>query len=443
MTTRRSIITGALALCATPPLGAIAQSLDATALGLVPDSDEDQAAVLAEALASAREQGRALYLPAGRFRLGVVELPKGSALIGVPGRTRLESASEQATILRAESAPGIRLEGLRFIGANAPAQAAETDGLVAFERCEDFQIVDCDFKKSPVHGLSLWKCAGVVRDSRFRRNTRAGIYASDSAGLTIEGNEISDSGNLGIYVEREEQGDDFTIIRANRIARIGSSAGGDGQNGNGINIFRADGVIVSGNTVSDCAFSAVRLNQTANAVVSANSCLRCAEVAVFVEFGFSGVAVTGNVIDGAAGGITFTNLDEGGRLASCSGNVVRNIADHSETNPDTTPFGISAEAEVTINGNTVENVPGPGIALGWGEFGRDLAATGNVLKDCDIGIAVSVVEGVGPVMVHDNLISGARLALVGTQWDQLSEPDLTAQAAAHEWLSVKGNKRVP
>jgi len=38
----------------------------------------------------------------------------------------------------------------------------------------------------------------------------------------------------------------------------------------------------------------------------------------------------------------------------------------------------------------IENAPFAGIMLGWGRYLRDVAATGNVVRKADIGIAVSV-----------------------------------------------------
>src|SRR5690606_27029986 len=135
---------------------------------------------------------------------------------------------------------------------------------------------------------------------------------------------------------------DPTIISGNRIARIDWRGGGNGQNGNGVNVFRADGVIVAGNHIADCAFTAVRLNGTRNTQVSGNVCLNSGEVAIFSEFAFSGSVIANNIVDGAAGGISITNLDNGGQLAVCSGNIVRNIFPRSRVNPDTSPYGIYA-----------------------------------------------------------------------------------------------------
>ncbi|MDF0752958.1 hypothetical protein NLU14_22285, partial [Marinobacter sp. 71-i] len=85
----------------------------------------------------------------------------------------------------------------------------------------------------------------------------AGIWSVDAGGLAINANAVSDCANGGILVHRRQIGEDSTLVSGNRIARIGARNGGTGQNGNGINVFRAGGVLVSNNIVSDCAFSAI------------------------------------------------------------------------------------------------------------------------------------------------------------------------------------------
>ena len=47
-------------------------------------------------------------------------------------------------------------------------------------------------------------------------------------------------------------------------------------------------------------------------------------MAIYSEFGFEGAVIADNVVDGAGNGISVTNFNEGGRLASVRGNIVRN-----------------------------------------------------------------------------------------------------------------------
>ena len=112
---------------------------------------------------------------------------------------------------------------------------------------------------------------------------------------------------------------------ANRIERIAAKSGGSGQNGNAINVFRAGSVMVSGNRIADCAFSAIRSNSGSNCQMIGNSCARLGEVALYAEFSFEGAVIANNLVDKAATGVAVTNFNEGGRLAVVQGNLIRNL----------------------------------------------------------------------------------------------------------------------
>src|SRR5690606_12990066 len=121
------------------------------------------------------------------------------------------------------------------------------------------------------------------------------IYAVDSRGLAVTGNIVTDCGNGGILVHRREPAEDRTVVSGNRIERIRADNGGTGQWGNGINVFRAGGVVISGNVIDDCAFSAIRSNGGSNVQVTGNQCLRSGETGLYSEFVFEGALIAGNV----------------------------------------------------------------------------------------------------------------------------------------------------
>src|SRR5690606_18585300 len=113
---------------------------------------------------------------------------------------------------------------------------------------------DCRILGSGKNGLSLERVAGRVEACTISGAADAAIYSVEAAGLSISGNTIRDCANGGILVHRWQAADDGTIVSGNRIERIAARNGGTGQFGNGINVFRANGVLVSDNHVSDCAF---------------------------------------------------------------------------------------------------------------------------------------------------------------------------------------------
>ena len=106
------------------------------------------------------------------------------------------------------------------------------------------------------------------------------------------------AGNGGILVWRSTQGDDGTLIVDNRIEGVMNKAGGSGQWGNAVNVFRADNVIVRGNRIRNASFTAVRGNAASNLQIVGNTCSSLGEVALYAEFGFEGAVIAHNIVDG-------------------------------------------------------------------------------------------------------------------------------------------------
>ncbi|WP_164730664.1 TIGR03808 family TAT-translocated repetitive protein [Pelagibacterium montanilacus] len=435
--TRRRFTTALPALGLAALVGPV--PLRAQDLGLVPGAEIDQTDILQAALDGLAPDGGRLVLPAGRVMVRTLDLPSGVSLEGVPGASVLAQLGS-GPLLASRGASHITLAGLTLDGNGSDADLWH-GGLIHIEDCPSLTIADCTVRATGLNGIALHRCAGDVRDCSITTSALTGLFSYDAAGLRFSGNTIADCDNGGIRIWRGEPGPDGTLITGNRIARIGWTGGGNGQNGNGINIFRADEVIVADNHIADCAFSAVRLNATANTQVRGNLCLSSGEVAIFSEFEFSGSIISDNIVDGAAAGISMTNFSEGGRLAVCSGNIVRNLAGPSQTNPDLeTPYGIAAEADALIADNLVDTVAGVGISAGWGPYLRDVSITGNLIRDTEIAITVSVAPDAGSATVIGNTISGARRhAIAGTAWWDIETPDLTADPARHPALTVSDN----
>jgi uncharacterized secreted repeat protein (TIGR03808 family) len=427
MVTRRIMLAGGAALLAAP---AIAQNaLDGAGFGLVAGSDADQSAALQAAMDEAAGRGLVLHLPAGRIRAQGLQMRSGLVLEGAPGLTIIRGDSD-VTILAVE---GLSQAIIRDVAFTGPASTH----LIYLSNSDGVTLERCAFQGGAGVGINIYDAAATIRDCSFSDLGDAAIHAMDSRGLLVVGNRIEGCGNAGIRIWRGENGSDGSIVTGNHISRIDWVGGGNGQNGNGINVFLADEVIVADNHISDCAFTAVRLNSTNNCQVSGNLCLRSGEVAIFSEFSFSGSIISNNIIDGAAIGISITNLDTGGHLAVCSGNIVRNITPSSAVNPDTIPLGIFAEADTAITGNTVQNVPGVGVGAGWGTFLRNVAISGNVIADSHIGVGVSVVDGAGSVTLAGNSVGEMRdHAYAGLAWDEVVEGDLLANASRYPNVTI-------
>lgn len=416
-------------------------SIDADQLGVRPGAPDDQSAQMQAAIDAAAERGRALFLPGGRYAVSNLRLRPGTRLVGLPGQTRFDYQGG-GHLLFAENARSVGMEGIRFDGGNR-ALGEYTPGLLHFTDTSDLDISGCTIQGSSKSGLALDRCQGRITGNTLSGARQAGLRSIEARGLAILDNTVTDCGNAGILVYRWNAGEDGTIVSGNRIERIQAIDGGTGQNGNGINVFRASGVIVRGNRITDCAFSAIRSNSGSRLVVSGNSCLRSGETAIYSEFAFQGAVIADNLVDGGTMGISIANFLDGGRLATCSGNIVRNIVNEGPYPAEVQGFGIgiAVEADTAVTGNVIENVARIGLHMGWGRYLRDVNATANVIRDCPTGIAVTVVEEAGPALVANNIISGAGAgAIVGYRWTEAVTGDLTAPGTdipAH--LRLSGN----
>ena len=198
---------------------------------------------------------------------------------------------------------------------------------------------------------------------------------------------------------RSQAGDDGTLVVDNRIEDIAARAGGSGQNGNAINVFRAGNVIVRGNRIAGAAFSAVRGNAASNLQIVGNTCTGLGEVALYAEFGFEGAMIANNMVDGAALGVAVTNFNEGGRLAVVQGNLIRNLVPRRAGRHRPGRHRRRRHRRRGRHGGhrqrDRERADRRHLLLGWGRYLRDVVATGNVVRNAGVGIAVSVAAGRG------------------------------------------------
>jgi uncharacterized secreted repeat protein (TIGR03808 family) len=447
---RRAFLYGTFGLAALSPAAA---SVDPTVAGLRgtvdpgpaalrPNLSVDQGPILQRLFDEAAAEDRPVSLPPGRFIVSGIKLPERARIAGVTGATRLV-LGEGGSLITAEGAEFVALSGLVIEGSGGRLEDYVA-GLIHLADCPNVTIENCEVVGSSASGIALDRCGGRIDRSRVTGAAAAGIRAIESTGLSIADNTVEDCGNGGILVWRWSEGDDGTIVSGNRVARIAARDGGTGENGNGINVFRAHGVIVSNNSIADCAFTAVRANSANNVQILGNNCRGLGEVAIFCEFSFAGCVIANNIIDKASHGISVSNFREGGRIAVVANNVLRDlsgIGPYAGEAPGV-GIGITVEADVALSGNVVDGASHFGMVLGWGPYLRDVAATGNVIRRAPVGIAVSVVEGAGAAVISDNLISGATSAAIrGMRWAEPASGDLALGGAdAFPHLTIERNR---
>ncbi len=407
---------------------------------LVPDSALDQGSALQAAIDAAAAKGETLSLPAGRFRTGPLQLRSGARILGAGGGTTLEYTGG-GSFITAENAEGIVIEGIALDGAYLPLDAA---GLISFRNVRGVRFSQLRVTRSPANGIALETASGSISDCTINNAMQAAIRSMDSAGLEVSHNDIADCGNAGIQIWRSEAGEDGSIVSGNRIVRIRADGGGSGQNGNGVSLFRAGSVLVSGNRITDCAFTAVRGNASWDVQIVGNSCARLGEVAIYAEFGFEGALIANNIVDTAATGITVTNFNEGGRLAVVQGNLVRNLFRREHEPVDKRGHGITVEADASVTGNVIEKAPTAGIVIGWGPYMREVVATGNLVRASKVGILVSSDPEAGACLIANNMISGATAGAIRAM-DGNGDPtgaDLAHGESGSKLLALAGNLAV-
>jgi uncharacterized secreted repeat protein (TIGR03808 family) len=416
--------------------------IDGAQFGLRPDSPDDQSRALQRAIDETARTRKPLALVPGVYRAGNLKLPSGAQLAGVRGATKLMLA-DAASLFEAANIEHISLTGLILDGGQR--RLPERRGLVHLDNVRRLRIADCEITGAGGTAVACTSVEGSITDTLISDSADVAVHSFDARGLLIARNAIAGAGNNGIQVWRGKASDDGTMVVDNRIEAIANRSGGSGQYGNAINVFRAANVIVRGNRIRNCAFTAVRGNAASGLHIEGNSISDVREVALYAEFGFEGALIANNTVEAAAIGVSVTNFNEGGRLAVVQGNIIRNLLPKrpAGTDPgDGAGIGIAVEADTAVTGNVIESAPTAGILIGWGHHLRDVAATGNVVRKADIGIGVSVATGAGLALIANNVIAEtARGAIVGLDKKRIVTGDLMKGGAErYANLTVTGNR---
>ena len=416
---------------------------DVTQYGVRPNAPEDQTRLLQRAIDDATRAQAPLALPPGIYRTGTLRLSRGAQLVGVRGATRLMFTGGAAMLL-AEGADAMGLSGITLDGGGIPLP--DRRGLVHCLAGHDVRILDCEITGSGGNGIWLEQVSGEISGNIITKTATTAIVSFDAQGLIVARNTITGTNDNGIEILRNVIGDDGTLVVDNRIEDIKAGPGGSGQYGNAINAFRAGNVIVRGNCIRNCDYSAVRGNSASNIHITDNSVSNVREVALYSEFAFEAAVIANNTVDGAAVGVSVCNFNEGGRIAVVQGNIIRNLLPKRPigTAPDDDAgIGIYVEADSSVTGNVIENAPSFGIIAGWGKYLRDVAITGNVIRNAFVGVGVSVLPGAGTALVNNNMISETpRGAVVGLDHARTITTDLSAEGAQRYAQVVVGGNAV-
>jgi len=99
----------------------------------------------------------------------------------------------------------------------------------------------------------------------------------------------------GIEILRTTIGDDGSLVVDNRIEDIKAGQAAPDNTATPSTRFRAGNVIVRGNRIRNCDYSAVRGNSASNIQITGNSISDVREVALYSEFFVEGAVIANNI----------------------------------------------------------------------------------------------------------------------------------------------------
>ncbi len=177
------------------------------------------------------------------------------------------------------------------------------------------------------NGIWLEQVSGDISGNIFRKIATTAVVSFDALGLIVSRNTITDTNDNGIEISAHgDRRRRHAWLRDNRIEDIKAGPGGSGQYGNAINAFRAGNVIVRGNRIRNCDYSAVRGNSASNIQNHGQQRQQRRARSRSIPSSRSKAAViANNTVDGAAVGVSVCNFNEGGRIAVVQGNIIRNL----------------------------------------------------------------------------------------------------------------------
>lgn len=400
-----------------------------------------RAADLAQSIREAARKGGAVKLPAGETTLTGLDLPDGTILQGVPGRTVLK-LSGLGPLLTAGMARKITLENLVLDAAGG--FVPKEKGLIDFSDVIDLSIRGCAIRRSPARGVNLTRCGGVFAQNTIENVVDVGVYSLDGLGVDFDNNRLRRCADNGLLIYATAPGRyDGSRVRNNVIEDIDNRSGGNGPYGNGVFVWGAGTIRIERNRISRCAYTAVRNNGAHGVEVIGNDCKGFGEKAMYAEFGAKNSVFRDNRIEDAGAGIAVANADRGTDGAIVSGNTIINMR-KGVNDPEFGPemlwlTGILAEKNVEVTGNRIVGPGWIGIALGgWRE---NLRAEANEISGVDYGVVLATGEGAGEATVARNRISARKGAVIASAGMNFLPGDLTQPGARkYPRLSVRDNQ---
>ncbi len=402
-----------------------ATSLNGADYGMVAGTTADQTAHFQAAINAAQSQGLPLFVPAGSYHITTVNITAPVEIYSTPGGATILGYQQSPMISAAPSGSGssfgpVYIHDITVSGQFQSYPAALSNpALISTSSINDLTIERCVLLQSGNHGIFLDQTSGVVEDCDIAQAGDFAIYSIDASngGMIIDNNRISYAGNNGIYIQRSSASGDQSIVSNNLIGFTSANSGGTGPYGNGVIVYLADFVKVTGNMIYTSAFSAIRFNGSSYGEITGNRCYNSSEFAIRVEAAqantpFFGGIVANNIVNIAGAGISVSNSNNGARETIISGNQIYTCTNNAIGGYQTWGTGIFAEADVVVTSNIVDNCADWGIVIyptNNGVFGAQkisAQAMNNTIKNCAGGVGFYQADTTyGRVFVGGNVVN--------------------------------------
>jgi hypothetical protein len=308
---------------------------DVIGYGAVGDgSVNDTTAVAAACSAAIAAGGGEIYFRPGKtFYTDMVTLAAVSVPLRFTGGGTIKFRTANSSLIRVDAnTANIEIVGLRLDGNNVTMTNNQSALVRAINAATHPVIVrDCELKNSNQNGVSAVSGGRLIVTGNNIHDCGAdGVRILTTLTQTIANNYIHDCGLGGIRALPSATGSSFAFtegctITGNVIREIRDDIGDNGPYGNGINVFRLGGVAITGNTIQNCEWSFVRLNDADHSVVTGNACHHNDnDPGIFCEFGARHITVSGNTLeDCRQDGIAFANVDDGAVGLVANGNNIK------------------------------------------------------------------------------------------------------------------------
>lgn len=377
-------------------------SLNAADYGVTSGSS-DQTANLQTAINAAQTQGLPLFIPPGSYPITSVNITNSIDIYSSVQSAEIVGFGRSPTLNVGSGVSGTRIgpviiRGLNLYGANQSFPGGTDPAMIQATEVDGLTVRDCIIRDSGYHAIRLTESSGRIQNNEIPGARETAIYVVDST-VFIDQNNITFSGNNGVYIRRSTAESDQSVISNNQIGFTSANGGGTGWNGNAVFVDSAHYVKVINNMIFISAFSAVRFSNSNNAIITGNQCYDSKENAIYVEapgeaVTWYGGVIANNRIDLCGGGIITANSNFGARWIIVTGNQVSGCTRNEIPNYGTMwGNGISVEADSLVANNQVDDAAGWGIAVypnNNGSMGDQKVLSqveNNMIKNCAGGIA--------------------------------------------------------